>query len=85
MLDDEAGNCVCYSIKYVHTVIADDPMCDPVFVLADENMGDEDVDVQECRCLALDVGAECTGWVTFIKTRCWNIAGYTWYNNKILR
>ena len=54
----------------MHPVIADDRMCDPVFVLADENMGDEDVDVQESRCLALDVGVALYHTSTYILTYC---------------
>ena len=71
-------------IKFVYVITAGSRMADPVFLIADDTMGEDDFDAQECPCLSIGTALGSTAWVTFSKTRCWNITGYEWFNNIIL-
>ena len=71
-------------IKYVHVITAGRRMGDPIFLIADDSMSEDDFDVQECPCLAIGTSLGSTAWITFSKTRCWNASGYRWFNTLIL-
>lgn len=82
--DKSGGGLVKFFIKFYHLITAAGCRADPVFVIADENMGEDDFHVEECTCLANSGGSTSTAYITFTQTRCWNLRGYEWFNNSIM-
>ena len=75
---------VKYSIKYLLLISAAGYQADPVYILADDNMGLNDLDVQRVAGLGIGTDIGNSGYVVFCKTRCCNIAFYDWFNRYIL-
>ena len=71
-------------IKFVYVITAGSRMANPVFYFADDSMDANNFDAQECHCLSVETALGSSAWITFSKTRCWNIAGYEWFMNMIL-
>jgi hypothetical protein len=76
--DDTNNGITAYFIKYYLIMNASGQISHPVYVIADENMDTESIDVYRVPCLSLSCHLESTGWLVFCKTRCCNITFYRW-------
>ena len=84
MLSEKEDSGLSMFIKFVYVITAGSRMANPVFYFADDSMDATDFDAQECPCLSVETALGSSAWITFSKTRCWNIAGYEWFMNMIL-
>lgn len=79
VLPDESNKGItAYFIKYYLIMNAYGQISHPIFVVADETMAEDTIDVYRVPCLSLSVSLESTGWLVFCKTRCCNLAFYRW-------
>ncbi len=80
---DKHGN-VLFSIKYYLLFVASGEQSEPIYIIADDNMGEEDIDIYKVPELAVHTNLESTGYVVFCKSRACNKAFYKWFNKDIL-
>lgn len=82
--DKKNSGITSYFIKHYLLISAGGIAADPVYIIADENMTKEDIDVHTVSGLGHGVGIENKGYVVFAKTRCVNVKFYEWYNTAVL-
>ena len=75
--DNNGG--VLFTIKYYLLIGAAGEQSDPIFIIADDNMGPEDIDAHKIPELAVHTHPDSTAYVVFCKTRCCNAAFYKWF------
>src|SRR5688572_18084572 len=71
-------------IKFFLLTNAAGDMMTPVYIIADDNMLEEEVDM--CKITGLGIGAEpgSCAWLTFCKTRCGNSQFFEWVHHTVL-
>ena len=69
-----------YFIKWFAVINAFGNTSDPVFIVADNNMKENIIDIHEIPGLGID----SKGYVVFCKTRCGNKEFLEWFNEVIL-
>ena len=72
-----------YFIKYYMLMSASGFVGPPVYVIADDNMNNLDIDVYSVPDLSLSVDAE-KAYLVFCKSRACNYKFYDWFNSTIL-
>lgn len=72
-----------YSIKFYLLINAMGDQCDPIYVIQDKAMGEEDIEVHKVPGLGLGTAMEF-GYVVFCKSRCGNLAFFKWFLKDIL-
>ena len=75
---------VAYFIKYYLLMGAEGFTSDPVYILADNEMPEEEFAVYEVPGLHAHTGMCGKGYIVLCKTRCCNAAFYNWFNRSIL-
>ena len=73
-----------FFIKYFLLMSAFGDQADPIFVLADESMDENDIDVYEVAGLGVSNAVGGKAWVVFCKTRSCNLKFFTWFNTSVL-
>jgi hypothetical protein len=73
-----------FFIKYYMLMSAAGYAANPVYVLADDSMDEDEIDVHEVKGLSVSPTLGGTGYLVFSKTRGCNLAFYKWYNEKFL-
>ena len=73
-----------FTIKYYALVNAFGKTGKPIFVIAHDDMDEDDIDVYEVPGLSIGTEISATGYVVFCKTRFCNDAFYTWLVKKHL-
>lgn len=75
---------VSFFIKFYLLICAYGLSCDPVFVLQDDNMEVNQIDI--CRVVGLGMhhATGSVGYLVYSKTRCCNSCFYIWYFTEIL-
>jgi hypothetical protein len=75
---------LAYYIKYYLLIDAEGTRGDPIYILANELMGVEEIDVYEVRELASSTSRHDTAYVVFMHSRVPNKAFYRWFNKDVL-
>lgn len=73
-----------FTIKYYLLITAGGDQADPIYIIADDKMGENDIDIHEIKQLSVNSGIDSTAWVVFCKSRACNAAFYKWFNESIL-
>jgi len=82
--DKENSGITSFFIKHYLLISAGGVAADPVYIIADDNMCKEDIDVHMVLGLGNGIGLGNKGYVIFSKTRCANVKFYKWFNTTIL-
>jgi len=82
--DSSDSGITSYFIKHYLLMSAGGVSSDPVYVIADDNMTKDDIDVHEVSGLGHSIALGNKGYVIFAKTRCANVKFYEWFNKTIL-
>lgn len=78
------GGDLHYFVKFYLIITAQSRQSDPVFVIADDSMDPESIDVHPFSPLTLGTSDESTAYIVFCKTRCCNDAFYVWINTTVI-
>lgn len=73
-----------YNIKYYLLIAANGSRADPVYIIGDDCMNPEDLDVYVVPQLASSDYPAATAYVVFMKTRVPNKKFYRWFNQTVL-
>lgn len=73
------GDLTKYSIKLLPMFFANGVTGDPVYIIADDNMTDEEFRVYEIAGLGVGVNIDNKGYLLITKSRSLNLAAYRWY------
>jgi hypothetical protein len=82
--DSTNSGSTAFFIKHYLLISAAGYAADPVYIIADDNMGKEELDVHTVFGLGHGIGIGNKGYVVFSKTRSVNLKFYLWFNNTIL-
>jgi hypothetical protein len=75
---------VAYFVKYFLLIFADGSAGRPVYVVADDNMDAEAIDVHKVTGMGIGVDPASYGYIIFCKTRCCNVKFFEWLNGVYL-
>jgi len=75
---------ITFNIKYFLLMSAFGFQGNPVFIIADKNMTDDEFDPYEVPGLGVGTDFTLNGYVVFCATRCCNEHFFMWYNENIL-
>jgi hypothetical protein len=73
-----------YAIKYFLFISAFGFQTEPVYVIADDSMDEDAIDVHRVEGLGVGTQLESHGYLVFCKTRCCNLAFFVWYNKHVV-
>jgi hypothetical protein len=74
----------CFFIKNYLLISAGGVAADPVYIIADDNMNKEEIDIHEVDGLGNNISPDNKGYVIFCKTRCADLKFYEWFNATVL-
>jgi transposase len=78
------ANIGAYTIKYYAFIGAMGSVFDPIFIIQDEDMGAEDMDVYEVPGLGVSTHVDTKGYIVFMNSRAGNIKFFTWFMEEIV-
>ena len=73
-----------YFIKYFCMINAFGNTADPVFIVADDKMNEDEIDVHTITGLGCTTYLKAKGYVIFWKSRAGNKQFFEWFNNKVV-
>ena len=79
VLPQEGDGGMKYSIKYYALISAGGYACDPIYVIANKSMNEDDCDIHEVQNLGISTGVESKGYVVFCKSRLGNARFFDWF------
>jgi hypothetical protein len=73
-----------YTIKYFCLMSASGCIANPIYIIQDDKMKEDLIDVHEVKGLGVHTGANNKGYVVFCQSRSCNLNFYKWFNENVL-
>ena len=84
VLPDQREGLTAYSIKYYAIISAGGYVANPIFIIADEHMNEDDIAIYEIAPMGLSTNPHCKGYLVFCKTRRLNKEIYEWMAEEVM-